>query len=394
MYYIPQITSNDCLFTAFKILLANVKKKEDFLFLQEDENHGPYSFMEIIEKGKEYGIELFGFEAEEKSELLNCKNIPLILTIKKGGKVLHSVYVYKVTKYKVYYLDSDSGKVVMPFNKFIELWDGKGLMTRKIVEVDKEPRTIDLKPAKSALTIVFQTCSAICFILGISFIDSSWTVFIPVGLIVLGLIFEVITKITQIIDMKRFDKQTNELLKQMDNKNFLEFLPRREKLKSSIFSPKNNFWFYLLSCIFVIFIVLFNNPYNFLCVSVPIIFATIQCLVITKFEKKVTFELENLEVKFSREKNRELANEILGDVEKQSYGFAYFILGKNLLGIFCFFIASYLTLILFDAFNLINIFFLIFTQIFLYQNLIPIFSYENRKIEEKFNYLRFINLVQ
>ena len=93
MYYIPQITTNDCLFTAFKILLANVKKDEKYLYLQEDEKHGPYSLLEIIEKGKAFGVELFGFEADDKKELKNCKSIPLILNIKVGTDSLHSVYV-------------------------------------------------------------------------------------------------------------------------------------------------------------------------------------------------------------------------------------------------------------------------------------------------------------
>lgn len=69
MYYIPQITTNDCLFTTFKILLANIKNDERYLYLPEDEKRGPYSLFEIIEKGKTFGVELLGFEADDKKQL-------------------------------------------------------------------------------------------------------------------------------------------------------------------------------------------------------------------------------------------------------------------------------------------------------------------------------------
>ena len=394
MYYIPQITTNDCLFTSFKILLANAKGDERFLYLQEDENHGPYSFFEIIEKAKQYGVELFGFESDDKKELKNCKNIPLILNIKKGNKNLHSVYVYKVTNAKVYFLDSDAGKVSMKFSKFIQCWDGTGLMTRKISNSGKEPTFKKLTVKRNPLFIVFQTFSAICFILGIYFADANVSLWISLLLILGGAAFECLNKIVQVRDMKKFDNETVELLTSIQNEDYSEFLPRREKLKLSLFDPKNNFLFYLLSCLFATFVVLFNNPYNFICVIIPILFATLQCVFVSKIEKRKSFELENLEVKFSREKNKDSALGTLKEIETKSYNFAFFVLTKNLVGIVGFFISAFITLIAFDAFNLINAFFLIFIEVFLYQNLIPIFSYENKKVEEKVNYLRFINLFQ
>ena len=394
MYYIPQITTNDCLFTAFKILLANVKKDEKYLYLQEDEKHGPYSLLEIIEKGKAFGVELFGFEADDKKELKNCKSIPLILNIKVGTDSLHSVYVYKVTEHHVYYLDSDAGKIKMSFEKFVSRWDGKGLMTRTVNKVDNAPEPIVMPVKRNLLANLFQLLSAICFVFGLFFIDGKSNLFIPIGLIAGGAILEIFTKVIQIKDMKRFDKQTNAYLEKVKSKNYLEFLPRREKLKLSVFSLKNNFMFYLLSCLFVIFIILLNNPLNIVCVVMPIILAIIQCVFIRPLEKKKNIEIELLEVKFSKEKSNTNASKTLHEIEKESYGFSYSILGKNAIGIVLFFVSAFLTLKALDAFDLINIFFLVFTEIFLYQNLLPLFTYETRKIEEKLNYMRFVNLLQ
>ena len=394
MYYIPQITTNDCLFTAFKILLANVKKDEKYLYLQEDEKHGAYSLLEIIEKGKAFGVELFGFEAEDKNELKNCKRIPLILNIKVGNDALHAIYVYKVTEHHVYYLDSDAGKVKMPFDRFLLQWDGKGLMTRTVNKVEVEPETINVPIKRNPLSSLFQLLSAVLFIFGLYFIDGKTNIFLPIGLIVGGVVCEVITKVIQIKDMKKFDADANKYLDKVKSKNYYEFIPRKEKLKLSIFSSKNNYMFYFISCIFVIFMILLNNPLNIACIVMPIVLATIQCIFIRPLEKKKNNEIELLEVKFSKEKNSTSAGNTLKRIEKEAYGFSYSILGKNAIGIILFFVSAFMTLKILNAFDLINIFFLVFTEIFLYQNLLPLFSFECRKTEEKLNYMRFINLLQ
>lgn len=394
MYYIPQITSNDCLFTAFKILLANVKKDEKYLYLQEDEKHGAYSLLEIIEKAKTFGLDLFGFESDDKKELKGCKNVPLILNIIRGEQGLHSVYVYKVTRTKVYYLDSDIGSIVMPLEKFVSIWDGTGLMMRHCEDVKDDFEPIEIVTKKNPISKIFQVISAACFIFGIYFMDDKTSFIIPFCLVIAGALFDVFTKLAQIRDMKNFDAETMEYLGKIKNRNFSEFLPRREKLKESLFSAKNNYMFYLISCAFVIFVILLNNPLHIACIFMPVVLATIQSLIISPIEKRKNFEIEQMEYKFGKEKSSIYAGKTLDQIEKEAYQYSYFILAKNGLGILLFSACSFITLKVLNGFNIINVFFLLFTEIFLYQNLLPIFSYESRKVEEKLNYMRFINILQ
>ncbi|MCQ2087248.1 MAG: cysteine peptidase family C39 domain-containing protein [Bacilli bacterium] len=394
MYYIPQITTNDCLFTAFKILLANIKDDERYLYLQEEEKHGAYSLLEIIEKAKTYGVTLLGFEATSKNELVQNDNYPIILNIKKENQGLHSVVVYKVTSKYVYYLDSNSGKVKLSLEKFLSMWDMTGLMVTENLPSEVEPKTINLSTKKNPLNRVFQALSAVSLVLGIYFIDEVSHILIPISLLVLGLVFEVVNKVIQIKDMKRFDNETMEYLKEMKPKFYMEFLPRREKLKTSLFSSKNNFLFYFLCCAFVIFVMLLNNPLNIACVFVPIILAVLQSLVIVPVEKRKNIEVELLEVKFQREKSSLNAGKTLREIQDNAYKFVFFEIIKNSIGVLLFFLSAIVTLIALKGFDLINMFFLVFTEVFLYQNLNPIFSYEARKIEEKYNYMKFINLLQ
>ena len=156
----------------------------------------------------------------------------------------------------------------------------------------------------------------------------------------------------------------------------------------------SNFLFYFLSCAFVIVIILMNNPLHIACVFLPIILAIIDSLILRPIQKKKNKEIELLEVKFGRERNEIHAMKTLREIESESYKFAFTEIGKKTIGIILFFIAAVVTLIALNGFELINIFFLVFTEIFLYQNLRPIFSYEARKIDEKLNYMRFINLIQ
>ena len=318
----------------------------------------------------------------------------LILNIKRGNQALHSVYVYKVTRSSVYLYDSDLGKMRMPFEKFIAQWDGTGLMVRcnTVVENVVEPVRIPIK--HNVFGKIFQILSAICFVVGIFFIDDEINVLIPILCIVGGVGLEIITKALQLKDMRRFDFESMKLLQNVKAKNYSEFLPRREKLKMSAFSGKNNFLFYLLSCLFVIFVVLLNNPYNIACIFMPIFLAIMQSLVIAPLEKKRYFEIEQMEVKFSKEKTSVSAGTTLRKIEDESYKFSYSILGKKALGIILLFISSFVTLVFQNAFDLINIFFLAYTEIFLYQNLLPLFSYESSLVEEKLNYMRFINILQ
>ena len=47
-YFINQIKKKDCAFASLKILLANVYKKKDFLYVIQDKDDKSYSLKEII----------------------------------------------------------------------------------------------------------------------------------------------------------------------------------------------------------------------------------------------------------------------------------------------------------------------------------------------------------
>ena len=78
MYYVPQIQKDDCGYACVKMLLANVQKDKNFLFLPQDENHGPYSYQDLIDIAKGHGIILNGYTVEDKSTIKEHKKFPML----------------------------------------------------------------------------------------------------------------------------------------------------------------------------------------------------------------------------------------------------------------------------------------------------------------------------
>ena len=88
MFYIKQIQNDDCGFACLKMLLAEINKDKDYLFLPQDEKHGPYSLMQLVGIASNYGVALSAFRATDKTTVSNCLNFPFIaiIRLKNGGK--------------------------------------------------------------------------------------------------------------------------------------------------------------------------------------------------------------------------------------------------------------------------------------------------------------------
>ena len=87
-YFINQIKKKDCAFASLKILLANVYKKKDFLYVIQDKDDKSYSLKEIINEAKKYGVVLKGYKLEEISEMTGLKTSNLYNKLSRIRKKL------------------------------------------------------------------------------------------------------------------------------------------------------------------------------------------------------------------------------------------------------------------------------------------------------------------
>ena len=102
--------------------------------------------------------------------------------------------------------------------------------------------------------------------------------------------------------------------------------------------------------------------------------------------------IEKLEVKFSNSKITLKTNSLYNDIHAKSYKFANLIFFKKAIGICLLGLCAGLSLYFLGNLNLINFLFLLFTEVYLYQNLNSLMSYESGVIERKISYMRFINI--
>ena len=110
MYFIQQRQKDDCGFTCLKMILATLNKDKNYLFLPQKENHGPYSYTDLVKIGKEHGVNFSALKAIEKEGLINCRSFPFIATIEKKNGNKHAVIITKIKIGRVYFTDPMKGK--------------------------------------------------------------------------------------------------------------------------------------------------------------------------------------------------------------------------------------------------------------------------------------------
>ena len=392
MYFINQITQDDCGFASLKILLANLKKEESYLYLKQDERHGAYSYQELCDLSETYGVSLVGFRVDNKDEIKHADMLPMIVTIRIEESV-HAVCLYSINKRYVTLLDPSVGKVKMKFKKFFDFWDGTGLLITNKKEANEKIELPIKKEKNHLFDYLFQFLDGATFLFGLLTMSlDNFFIYSLIGLVG-SVIFEIASRMIKVCEMKKFDRKMGEILENVEAKNFDKFLSRKEKYKESVFSNKNNFIYYLFISIFIVFTIIVGNPMNFACVLLPILFAIFESQIFSKKEKLTINELEKMENKFNKSKSELKVKALYENIHFKSYNFANFIFIKKCIGICLLGTCAALSLFICNTLNLINFLFLLFTEVYLYQNLCSLMSYENGVTERRICFMRLINIL-
>lgn len=99
-----QINDNDCGYTCFKILLANLYNDENYLFLTSHFLYSEMSFLDIKNEAKKFNLEIKGYRINDIS-LVKCPCI----TILKYNYHYHFVIVKKINKKNIHIFDPKIG---------------------------------------------------------------------------------------------------------------------------------------------------------------------------------------------------------------------------------------------------------------------------------------------
>ena len=381
MFYLPQLGKSDCGVACLKMILADLNKDRQYLFLPCDENHGMYSFKDLQDIAKCHGLTLAGFKVTDKEEIRKC-NLPAIIRMTTKENCHHAVVLTKVNKNSVVFIDPHIGKVKMKIDEFFVRWDATGLFVTKfekqIYPYDSiEPLTLKHKIACLGLQIL----SGLLFASGVYFISPNGPYYIALILIGLGLIVELLLRGYLFKLMKHIDEYFLNRYHDVNDRNYYEYYVRCQNFKKTYLTTQLNIVYSFLVSAFIIFITIFNSPYNFPITIAPIVIAAIQCLICNKKEE---VELQQMaddeeELKVNTKHNDMILK--VKSLQKKAYDFSKIKLLMKFSCVLLFTMTSILSMALTGKITLIDLIFDLCIQAFVYQNLLPLFSFEKNTQE-------------
>ena len=329
MFYIPQTQKDDCGFTCLKMMLANLNNDKNYLFLPQENDHGPYSYSDLIAIAQKYGLNLQGIQTTEKSTLSNHKAFPFIASVTLPNGALHAVLVMKVNRDKVIYLDPRKGKVKMKLNDFLRIWDGSALLMESYEKKKCSYKITDPMTISNKIFLgIIQFIVGLLAIFGVYFIKDDTPIYVPAIFLSLAIITELILKALSYRIMKKLDSHYfSEGV--IPDTGFRSYIEKYEKYKSlSLTSPMN----YILLLVFslaLLFIILLNDRKNAFLAITPLLLAVIDSFLVSPYLKKKKMEIDELEEDLDSAKDAlDLKNKVKV-VHDKAYSYGYFDLAMR-----------------------------------------------------------------
>ena len=394
MYYIPQVTKSGCGFACLKMLLAAAHKDERYLYLKEDENHGSYSYQELVALAQRYDVTLVGVKYDDKDDLRHLTRFPLILTVVNENDSHHAVLINKRRGKKVKIYDPEKGIYWQKIDRFIKRWDGTALSINQVQERPFTYRIIDVKDVKSEIVSYFmQAIAAICLALATFFIKPDGSFVLPLILLIASLACEIILRMFLLRRMQKCDRYLRRFLPYVRKKDYFEYYKRSQHYKTSALTMGLNFVFYLLVIILIMTISLINSTTFIVSIGAALMAALIDVFFFIPFKKSINRELEADENELRIVKDEEDMEMKVKSIEVKSYRYAYLeYANKVVVGAF-FLLASFLVSIIDNTLALTNIVFYTCVSFLIYQYLVPLFSYDYKVSDNMLAKARINNLI-
>ena len=394
MYYIPQVSKSGCGFACLKMLLASAHKDERYLYLKEDEKHGPYSFQELVTMAQHYDVTLVGVKYEDKGDLRHLTRFPLIISVKGENDSLHAGLISKRRGGRVKIYDPGKGVYWEKISRLIKVWDATALAINKVQERPFTSRVIDVSDTKGEIvSYVVQALAALFIALATFFVKPNGSFVLPLVFVTLSVISEIVLRMLLLKRMQKCDRYLRRFLPYVDRRDYVEFYRRSQYYKGSALTTGLNFIFYLLVVILIITISIINSTTFVVSIGAALLAALIDVFFFIPFKKSINRELEEQERELRYVKDEDDMEMKVKNMEVKSYRYAYLeFTSKIVVGAF-FLIASFLVSIIDRSLALTNIVFYICVSFLIYQYLVPLFSYDYKVSDNMIAKVRINNLI-
>lgn len=381
MFYISQTQKDDCGFTCLKMMLANINKDGNYLYLPQKVDHGYYSYSDIVDIAKDYGLFLSAVRVTEKETVLRCSNFPFIATVQVINGVNHAVLVTKVTKKKVTYLDPRRGTIKTKLKDFLKMWDSTCLI---IEHFEKRKCTVGIKdPISSTNKFLLgftQMIAGVLAVFGVHFIKDDTPIFVPAIFLSLAIVMELLMKALSFRLMKKLDDYFFSEPVLPDN-NFKEYIERYERYKGvSLTSPLN----YILTFVFslaLLIVVLLNDVRNILLVAIPLALAIIDVTFVSPKTKNKRDNINELEDDLDSADSKVDLRNRMRIIHDKAYAYSYLKIAVSYLYVGIIILTTMLTMRICGISSFPYIIFYTCISVTLFKSLNQLFSF-GEKIQE------------
>ena len=394
MYYIPQLSNSSCGMACVKMLLAIVHKDEGYLYLNEDENHGQYSYQDLVILAQRHDVTLIGVKYDDKDELRHLDKLPVILTVVYPNETVHALLISKKKGNRVKVHDPAKGIYWQSLNQLIPIWDGTLLAVNAYERKPYPHHVIDTKDHKGILvSALFQMLTALFIGLATFFMKPGGGYLYPILFIAGSLLSEVLLRFILLRRMQRYDRYIRRFLPYVRPKEFFEFYKRSQEYKKCSLSTGLNLVFSVLIVILICTISLINSLDYLVLIIASLLGAYLDAFFFSPYKNAIGREV------FQEENELRTASDVqsvelkVKTMELKSYRYAYLEFAKK--GVVGFFMlaASVILCLIEKSFSITNVIFYMCLSILLYQSLAPIFGYDARVEENLLSKARINNVV-
>ena len=394
MYYIPQLSNSSCGMACLKMLLAIVHKDEGYLYLNEDENHGQYSYQDLVIEAQRYDVTLIGAKYDDKDDLRHLDKFPVILTVVNPNETVHALLVSKRKGNRVKVHDPAKGIYWQKLSQLIPLWDGTLLAVNNVERKPYPHMVIDTKDHNGTLvSALFQTVTARLIGLATFFMKPDGGYLYPILFIAGSLASEVLLRYVLLKRMQRYDRYIRRFLPYVRNRDFFEFYKRSQEYKKCSMSIGLNLVFSVLIVILICTISLINSLDYLILIIASLLGAYLDAFFFTPYKVSIAKDVLEEENELRETKDALGVEMKVKTMELKSYRYAYLEFAKKAVVGFFMLAASVILCLIEKSFSITNVIFYMCLSVLLYQSLAPIFGYDSRVEENLLCKARINNVV-
>ena len=334
-YFINQIKKKDCAFASLKILLANVYKKKDFLYVIQDKDDKSYSLKEIINEAKKYGVVLKGYKLENDEEIYNFKKQPYLITINEND-LLHMVVLLKVTKKYVIIADPNDEIKKIKISELLKIWTRDFLEIEEVTGSDFKMDKVKDKSQKYVIfSLITKMISFVSLAFGLYSCNKKISFFIPLSFFLIFAIVSLLDKVILIKGMRNFDSEVITPSYLESKKQMQSTMISMNNYKRITFSGPLKLFESIFILVFATIILGYNSYLNLINISLILLLQVALFFIFNSYFKSKKRYISLLENKLvSLNLNDDEIKSTINEVNKEAYNLAILFDVKKYVGLF------------------------------------------------------------